>query len=143
MVIDRSGHLSLHVEHQDKETKLTKTQTFIVSTKAMCLASPVFSRMFDPDRPWANASKSINKDDTLHGDDPAALEILLRIAHLQFLRLPLSLLSIDQFYNIAVLCDKYDMVELGMCLDSVHFCQLYTGGATLVPKDNYRLSACK
>lgn len=40
-------------------------------------------------------------------DDPDALLILLRIAHLQFSDLPDALVVYEHFLQLAVLCDKY------------------------------------
>ena len=93
-IIDPSGDLRLH----------TDTQEFVVSSKVMCLASPVWRAMFDPQGPWAKqASDTFN----LPEDDPNALLIILRIAHLQFSELPDVLVVYEHLLQLAVLCDKY------------------------------------
>ena len=45
--VDPRGDLSLLVEYGNKDTKLTKT--YIVSTSVMCIASPVWCAMSDPE----------------------------------------------------------------------------------------------
>jgi len=44
-------------------------------------------------------------------DDPDALLLLLRIAHLDFVSVK-KRLSVEELYNLAILCDKYDCVHL-------------------------------
>lgn len=44
-------------------------------------------------------------------DDPDALLVLLNIAHLNFDKLP-ETMDFERLLNIAVLCDKYDMVRI-------------------------------
>ena len=95
--LDPSGDLRLH----------TDTQDFIVSSKAMCLASPVWRAMFDPQGPWPKQASDTFK---LPEDDPNALLIILRIAHLQFYELPDVLLVYEHLLQLAVFCDKYDIV---------------------------------
>ena len=95
-VLDPSGDLRLS----------TGTHTFLVSSKVMCLASPVWRAMFDPQGPWATQSSSPGPF-SLPDDDPDALETVLRIAHLQFSALPDVLVVYRHLLQLAVLCDKY------------------------------------
>ena len=94
IVLDPSGDLQLS----------TDTQDFVVSSRAMCLASPVWRAMFDPHGHWAKQSSGVVD---LPEDDPDALLILLRIAHLQFSRLPEELAGYEHLLQLAVLCNKY------------------------------------
>ena len=92
-VLDPSGDLRLS----------TATQDFVVSSKAMCLASPVWRAMFDPQGRWAKQSSGVFD---LPDDDAHALLLLLRIAHLQFSDLPDALVIYRHLLQLAVLCDK-------------------------------------
>lgn len=93
-VLDPSGDLRLSTDAQD----------FVVSSKVMCLASPFWQAMFDPQGPWAKQSLGIL---TLPEDDPNALSIILRIAHLKFSDLPDAIVIYQDLLQLAVLCDKY------------------------------------
>ena len=104
-ILDPSGDLRLH----------TETQDFIVSSKAMCLASPVWRAMLDPQGPWARQGSDTYN---LLEDDPHAMLIILRIAHLQFSELPDVLVVYEHILQLAVLCDKYGSV---LILDSFCF----------------------
>ena len=112
-VIDPFGDLNLRVQYEDTESRISKIHSFLVSTKAVCLASEAWSRMFDTSGPWANTDVHSDGKIHLHDDDPSALELVLRIAHLQFHELPSTTLWFEQIYQLAVVCDKYDMVKLG------------------------------
>lgn len=84
---------------------ITSTQEFVVSSKVMCLASRVWRAMCDPQGPWAKQSSEGIFN--LPEDDPDALLILLRIAHLQFSDLPDAIVVYEHLLQLAVLCDKY------------------------------------
>lgn len=79
-------------------------QDFVVSSKVMCLASPVWRAMLDPQGHWAKQPSGVF---SLLEDDPDALLIILRIAHLQFSDLPDALVIYKHLVQLAVLCDKY------------------------------------
>lgn len=102
--VDPSGDIKLLA--QDGEKK----KTFVVSSKAMCLASPVWSAMLNPKSHFKEA-KPDNGEISLKDDDQEALSILLDIAHLRFSKIPLSL-TYELLVGVAVLCDKYDLVTL-------------------------------
>lgn len=80
-----------------------------VSTLAMSMASPIWKAMFNP----ASGFRESNPDIVVEfpGDDPDAMLILLRIAHLQFKDVPKSV-TFACLAELAVLCDKYDTVGL-------------------------------
>ena len=63
--------------------------------------------MFDPQGPWAKQGSDTFK---LPEDDPDALLIILRIAHLQFSELPDVLVVYEHLLQLAVLCDKYGCI---------------------------------
>ena len=98
-VLDPSGDLRLS----------TDAQVFVVSSKVMCLASPVWRATFDPQRPWAKQPSGVYD---MAEDDANALLIVLQIAHLQFSDLPDALVVYDHLLQLAVLCDKYGGVFL-------------------------------
>ena len=109
IIVDPRGDLKLLVESEDKKTK--RTRIYVVSASVMCIASPVWCAMFDPEGRWAIASSNSKECFRMLEDDPDALLLLLDIAHLNFDRMPASL-SFDRLLNVAILCDKYDIVKL-------------------------------
>ena len=102
--IDPSGDIKLLA--QTGENK----KTFVVSSKAMCLASPVWSAMLNPKSHFKEANPN-NNAISLKDDDQEALSILLDIAHLRFSKIPLTV-TYELLIGLAVLCDKYDLVTL-------------------------------
>ena len=108
--LDPSGDLTLITEFEDSETETTFTRTYVASSQVLCLASPVWKVMFDPQGPWARQSSN-TEGFKMYDDDPKALLILLDIAHLNFNRIPRTL-TLEQLFQIAILCDKYDTVKL-------------------------------
>ena len=99
--LDSSGDLRLLVQDSDDEPR-----TLIVSSSAMCLASPVWRAMLDPKSHFKEAEK---QEVEFPDDDLDALLIILRVAHLKFRELPNSL-SFKELVNLAVVCDKFDAV---------------------------------
>jgi hypothetical protein len=104
--------------------------TAAVSSHAMSLASPVWKKFISP--PWrpsqisktnktsrseedggARLSSGTQLDEPLdfREDDADALLLILRIAHLDFISVK-KRLSVEELYNLAILCDKYDCVHL-------------------------------
>lgn len=83
-------------------------KTFLVSSNAMRLASPVWRTMLDPEGRFMEANA---KEVSLPDDDPDALLIILHIAHLNFdvVTGPRSFIEI---LNLAIICDKYDTVKV-------------------------------
>ena len=97
--VDPSGDLTVQVGENEHR------KAFIVSSKAMCLASHVWCKILDP------ISLCEQKRVDLTDDDPEALLILLRISHLQFSNVPLHI-EYTLLVHLAVLCDKYEMAQL-------------------------------
>ena len=113
------GDLRLRVGHDsgedqaggDKSVKSSRS-TYIVSSVVMCLASSVWNAMFNPQGHFAESQPSAgSREVNFAEDDPDALLLVLRIAHLQFKQVPTSLLY-NQLLNVAIICDKYDVVGL-------------------------------
>ena len=85
-----------------------------VSSHAMSLASPVWNKILHP--PFSKLpSQEKGSDDSgpidFSEDNGEALLLLLRIAHLQFNKVP-STLTFESILDVAILCDKYDCVGL-------------------------------
>lgn len=98
-VVDPSGDLTVQVGENEHQ------KAFIVSSKAMCLASRVWSKMLEP------TGRCEQKRVDLTNDDPDALLILLRISHLQFSDVPLHV-TYTLLVHLAVLCDKYEKAQI-------------------------------
>lgn len=104
--LDPSGDLTLFIG------EATDTQaTAIVSSRAICLASPIWRAMLNPDNSFKESNPA-NQEITFPEDDAEAFMILLNIAHLQFLNVPSNIENVRKLLNIAILCDKYDTVTL-------------------------------
>jgi hypothetical protein len=80
-----------------------------VSSLAMSMASPIWKAMFNPTSGFLESNPDVPVE--FPEDDPDALLILLRIAHLKFHEIPKSI-SFSWLTELAVLCDKYDCVGL-------------------------------
>lgn len=93
-------------------------QTFRVSSKAMCLASPVWRAMMDPSGPWKEAQDGAHVE--FPEDDPDTLHIILNIVHFHFHRIPSSL-TYEQLLDLAILCDKYDTARLLLLWFQLHW----------------------
>jgi hypothetical protein len=82
-----------------------------ISSHAMALASPVWKKILHP--PFSQlppgedgSAGSQDKYPDFSEDDVEALLLLLRIAHLQFDKVPPEL-TLEGLLNVAILCDKY------------------------------------
>jgi hypothetical protein len=93
----------------------------LVATQAMVLANPVWNKfLFSPwgisqvDNP--DSMKTIGsgseKEIYFSNDNSEALLVLLNIAHLRFSKVPKTELGYQMLYDLAILCDQYDCVEL-------------------------------
>ncbi|KAF8441189.1 hypothetical protein BGX38DRAFT_819457 [Terfezia claveryi] len=96
------------------------TARFQVNSSVLCLASPVFRVMLGPGSSFKEAAdlaaNNRNRTNPLTiplEDDANALAVILRILHLQFNWLPPIKSAIDeeQLYNMAIICDKYEMQQ--------------------------------
>jgi hypothetical protein len=80
---------------------------FRVSRNTLCMASSVFCAML------TGKFIEAQKDEIrLEGDDPDAMLIVLRIAHLRFSEVPRFLPDSWELVELATICDKYDMVAI-------------------------------
>lgn len=102
--LDPWGDLKIVAADRDKRLK-----TLVVSSSVMRLASPVWRVMFDPHGSFREAEESA-KEIEFPDDDADALLILLRIVHLGWRLVPESISS-ENLADLAVLCDKYDMIR--------------------------------
>ncbi|TID22680.1 V-type proton ATPase subunit D [Venturia nashicola] len=73
-----------------------------VSRHTLCMASPVFKAMLT-----GNFSEAVKDEIVLEDDDPGALLLVLRIAHLKHSEVRRTL-SLPDLVNVATICDKYD-----------------------------------
>ncbi|RVD80980.1 uncharacterized protein DFL_008862 [Arthrobotrys flagrans] len=90
----------------------TKRHIFRVSESTLRLASSVLARMVDPSSPWKKENDEHgNLTILLHDDDPEALEILFRLIHFQKCHIP-KLLGLKKVFRLALVCDKYDCVDV-------------------------------
>lgn len=102
--LDPTGDLTVLVDIDHEKTRL------IVSSQALCLASPVWRAMLNPESGFQEAT-SADRTISFPDDDAQTLLLLLRICHLRFSEVPQTL-DLNQFFETAILCDKYDMVSL-------------------------------
>ena len=100
--LDPSGDLSLLVGDQQKNV--------LVSSVALSLASPVWRAMLNPQHGFLEAV-STNRTISWPEDNTKTCLILLRICHLRFSEVPQTI-SLHDFLNICIFCDKYDTVTL-------------------------------
>ena len=114
------GDLRLHVncsrerkeDLSGSDSSAVYQKTFVVSSAVMRIASPVWKTMFDPQGPFMDSQRSFTHGEMdLPEDDADALLCVLRIAHLQFRKLPETLDFVD-LLNVAIICDKYETVSI-------------------------------
>ena len=84
-----------------------------VSRKVLSISSPVFRAMLGAGSPFKESTdKEFERDGTqavnLEEDDFQTMAMIARIMHLQSDQVP-EKLSFKQFYQVAILCDKYDL----------------------------------
>ena len=114
------GDLRIHVirssernEHlRGSDPSLVDQETLVVSSAVMRIASPVWRTMFDPQGHFMESQRSFTHGEMdFPEDDPDALLCVLRIAHLQFRKVP-ETLDYAELLNLAIICDKYDTVAI-------------------------------
>ena len=99
-------------EEGGEDESVPGIRTYVVSSVVLSLASPVWNAMFGPHGHFMEADTSAgSREIRLAEDDPEALLIILRIAHLQFRQLPTAL-DFKELLRLAIICDKYDVVGL-------------------------------
>lgn len=112
--IDRHGDLRLKVgSPQQAGDTLCQRVEFLVCSRALARASPVFDRMLYGAFAEASHNQTSSEGWTveLKEDKPAAMEVFLNIAHANFARVP-HVLSVDGLYDVAVLTHYYDATRL-------------------------------
>ena len=93
---------------KESDSPLVDHEILVVSSAVMRIASPVWRTMFDPQGHFMESQRSLTD---FPEDDPDALLCVLRIAHLQFRKIPETLNYAD-LLNVAIICDKYDTVAI-------------------------------
>lgn len=109
--IDDLGNLTVIVGKGESQIRT------LVSKDAMRHASPVWRAMLDTNK-WKESTEGVLD---MPEDDPQAMLIILRFAHLQFKQIP-KVVEPMLLLKIAILCDKYDLYEVLW----VHFVPLWT-----------------
>jgi hypothetical protein len=101
--LDGSGDAVLAVGGPDTHG----TVGFLISTKVLSLASPVFAKMFGPD---FQEGQKICRGETIQvelgDDDSLAMEVILKALH--YYKLNQCPIDAERLASIAVHCDKYD-----------------------------------
>ena len=91
------------------------SEIFIVSSHVMALTGKEWATMFGPDSSFFTTESSNRPSGIIQipmpDDDPAALRVLLSVAHLKHSMIPKTL-SFEELVQIAILSDKYDLAEL-------------------------------
>ena len=102
------GNLRLLIRSEEDTEDCGVTHIFVVSSHVMSLMCGPWSAMLDPERHFTEANYDTI---SLYGDDPSALKILFRIAHLQFDLVPRSL-TVNELMHVSVVVDKYQAMKL-------------------------------
>ena len=114
MVLDPEGDVILVVMFNKT------TARFQINSNILCVASPVFRAMLGRHSQFKEASAlaaaRLQSDSvttgtyelTLPDDNPKPLAAVLRILHAKHTLIP-KLLTEDQLFEVAVICDKYDL----------------------------------
>ncbi|KAL2070199.1 hypothetical protein VTL71DRAFT_13225 [Oculimacula yallundae] len=99
------GDVSIMITFQGHEVQGS------VASQALVLASPVWKKFIYP--PWVAIEKTTYRSKSIDftDDDGCALLILLRLAHLQFSRIPDKVYP-ETLFALAVLCEKYQCLAL-------------------------------
>ncbi|KAF7945758.1 uncharacterized protein EAE97_004796 [Botrytis byssoidea] len=91
----------------------------LVSSKHMCLASPVFKAMLQGEFKQSVTLKTMGKLEVpLPDDNPTAMKILINIIHGRMSMVPLKI-ALELFCQIAILVDKYQCREIVQLLPPV------------------------
>jgi hypothetical protein len=102
--IDPDGNVILLVEGQS-------TARFLVSSKILSMASPMFAKLFDFNfYEGIQMANSSCPTISLREDDPAAMRTIIRILHYQEPEQD-NPMDAETFAILAIHCDKYDCVK--------------------------------
>lgn len=104
---DQDGNVIIVTEDQSAVSR----RRFLVSSKVLSLASPVFAKLFSPHfSEGAKVAHSSCPELTLHDDEPAAMGIIFAILHYQELK-EMTHMTPKSLAILAIHCDKYDCVK--------------------------------
>lgn len=109
--IDPKGDILLEISSLTGDVELAR-----VSTKVLCLTSPIFEAMLGPNSHFQKA-QGLRDDNQevptfqLHEVNTKALLMVLHAAHHSVHLLPRSI-KIDDFYLLALVCYQYDMAKV-------------------------------
>ncbi|KAF8444345.1 hypothetical protein BDZ91DRAFT_803794 [Kalaharituber pfeilii] len=109
--IDPEGDVTVAVPHSVEGSAKQAIAKFLINSHILCVASPVFRAMLSENSSFKEATSLAARTSIeiqLLDDNPNALAVILRAIHLQSDWVPDSLTT-EQLYQVAVLCDKYDM----------------------------------
>lgn len=82
----------------------------LVSSKVLCLASPVFTAMFSRHfREGHSLSSTGSTEISLPDDPPLAMETIAKILH--FRHDLVSMSGLDDLFDVALMADKYDLAN--------------------------------
>lgn len=110
--IDPDGDLQVDLVDRTNDSD-GQLRGLLVSRHTLRLSSPVFRTMLADDSPFHESRDKTTNKNGLHvirfeDDDVASMEILMNAIHLRNHRVPITL-TIAQFEELAVVCDKYDI----------------------------------
>jgi|SRR5688572_1534792 hypothetical protein len=104
--LDPDGDLTLTVKAAED------SKSYLVSSKILSIASPVFRSMMGPNFKEGHALPTAARpENTLKDDDRLAMDYILRIVHHRSSEVP-ERLEPWILASIAVHCDKYDLIEV-------------------------------
>ena len=114
--IDPDGDLQMDFVDRTNDSR-DQLRGLLVSRHTLRLSSPVFRTMLADDSPFHESrDRTTNKNGLqvirFEDDDVASMEILMNAIHLQNHRVPINL-TMAQFEELAIVCDKYDIRCLG------------------------------
>lgn len=105
--LDPNGDIVMIVNNGSLSTK----RQFLVSSKILSLASPVFAKLFSPHfLEGAQMAIHARPEIQLHDDDPTAMGLIFGILH-HHTPEDQDSMDADRLFDIAVHCDKYDCVQ--------------------------------
>ncbi|KAF8247003.1 hypothetical protein K440DRAFT_661640 [Wilcoxina mikolae CBS 423.85] len=107
LIIANGGDVRLKIFTAAGEKLLT------VSSTVLCLASNVFRQMLGPDSKFREATLVGSQDRepiAIEDDNYEALLVVLQVIHMRNTAISRAY-TVEQLYDIAVICDKYDIIE--------------------------------
>lgn len=112
VIVDPRGDLRLKVGSTDQtDEKFSNYIEFLVCSRALSRASPVFDRMLYGGFAEANHDDTVDWVVELKDDRPDPMQVFLNISHANFSIIP-QVLSVDSLYDLAVLTHYFDVTPL-------------------------------